>query len=197
MPEISLKRTALLKGGFLVAISSLGMGTGLLFFFKVPNFSLLEHAFRPHPLALAVTIGLVGLTLSTFWLLYSRLISGFLVRSFEEVLGRDALTYLPLAFIALAPITLRHYLSAADILVRIRLLLEGAVFLMIYLKVVQFREWRRVRPEAGPGPLARLSGLSLKKKLVFLFIGFLVFANLGSLMMLKNCLLYTSPSPRD
>ncbi len=195
MPEISLKRTALLKGGFLVAISSLGMGTGLLFFFKVPNFSLLEHAFRPHPLALAVTIGLVGLTLSTFWLLYSRLISGFLVRSFEEVLGRDALTYLPLAFIALAPITLRHYLSAADILVRIRLLLEGAVFLMIYLKVVQFREWRRVRPEAGPGPLARLSGLSLKKKLVFLFIGFLVFANLGSLMMLKKRIYFSGDEP--
>ncbi len=167
---------ALLKGGVLVAISSLGMGMGLLFFFEVPKFTFFEHAFRPRPLALTAATGLVGLTLLTFWLLYSRLVSRLLARSFEEVLGRDALTYLPLAFIVLAPVTLRHYLSAADILVRTRLLLEAAVFLVIYLKVVQFREWRRLRAEATPAPLARLSGLSSKKKLAALFIGFLVFS---------------------
>jgi hypothetical protein len=192
---MSLKNVALLKGGVLVAISSLGMGTGLFFFFEVPKFTFLEHAFRPRPLALAAATGLVGLTLLTFWLLYSRLVSRLLARSFEEVLGRDALTYLPLAFIALAPITLRHYLSAADILVRTRLILEAAVFLVIYLKAVQFREWRRFRTEARPAPLARLSGLSSKKKLAALFIGSLVFANLGSVIMLKKGIYFSGDEP--
>lgn len=75
---MSLKNMALLKGGVLVAISSLGMGTGLLFFFEVPKFTFLEHAFRPRPLALTAATGLVGLTLLTFWLLYSRLVSRLL-----------------------------------------------------------------------------------------------------------------------
>ena len=193
--ETSLKNTALLKGIILVAVSSLGLATGLLFLFEIPEFTILEHAFRPRPIALAGTMGLVGLTLITLWLLYSRIISGFLARSFEEVCGRDSLTYLPLAFAALAPVTLRHYLSAADILVRTKLLLAAAVFLAVYLKVVQFREWRRAQAEAGPAPLARLSGLSSKKKLALLFICFLVFANLGSVIMLKKGIYFSGDEP--
>ena len=193
--KMSLKNRALLKGGVLAAVSSLGMGTWLLFFFDVPKFTFLEHTFRPRPLALAAATGLIGLTLLTFWLIYSRIMSRLLARPFEEVLGRDALTHLPLAFTALAPITLRHYLSAADIMVRTRLLLEAAVFLVICLKVVQFLEWRRLRAEARPTPLARLAGLSSKKKLAALFIGSIVFANLGSVIMLKKGIYFSGDEP--
>jgi len=193
--KMSLKNRALLKGGVLTAVSSLGMGTWLLFFFEVTKFTFLEHAFRPRPFALAAATGLIGLTLLTFWLIYSRIMSRLHARPFEEVLGRDALTYLPLAFTALAPVTLRHYLSAADIMVRTRLLLEAAVFLVICLKVVQFLEWRRRRAEAVPSPLARLSGLSSKKKLVALFIAFLVFANLGSVIMFRKGIYFSGDEP--
>jgi len=193
--KMSLKNMALLKAGVLVAISSLGMGACLIFFFEAPNFTFLGHAFRPRPLALAAATGLIGLTLLTFWLLYSRIASGLLARPFEEVLGRDAFTYLPLAFTALAPIALGHYLSAADLLVRTRLLLEAAVVLVIYLKVVQFRGWRRLRAEARPAPFARLSGLSSKKKLAALFIVFLVFANLGSVIMFRKGIYFSGDEP--
>jgi len=193
--KMSLKNRALLKDGVLTVVSSLGMGTWLLFFFEVPKFTFLEHTFRPQPLALAAATGLIGLTLLTFRLLYSRIMSGLHAQPFEEVLGRDALTYLPLAFTALAPVTLRHYLSAADIMVRTKLLLEAAVFLVICLKVVQFLEWRRRRAEAVPSPLAPLSGLSLKKKLAALFVASLVFANLGSVLMFREGISFSGDEP--
>ena len=185
----------LFSGGAIVLLAALGPAIGSLFVSEIPGFTIRDHTFRPDPLAGLAYAGLFGLTLITFWLLYSRTVSRLLGVPFEEVCERDARTFLPLAFIGLAPATLFHYIGAADIVARTRLLVGMAILLAFFLKAGQFREWRRRSVDSRPGPISEILRPSLRPKPVGLFLAALVAFNLGSVLMLGKGVGFSGDEP--
>jgi hypothetical protein len=176
-------KKSLLLGSPMVLISSLGPATLFLFAFQAPAFTVFKHAFKLNVPAAAAAAALCGLTLYTFWLLYSRIVSRALGVPFAEVLGRDARTLLPLAIMALAPVTLSHYLGAEDILARVRFLASGAILLVVFLKAGQFGEWRRRNRVPNPAPVVTKGRRGGGRKLLVLFLAALAAFNAGSLIM--------------
>jgi hypothetical protein len=173
-----------LRAGLPAALAAVGLAVYLQFASAAPGYTIFEHAFKPRVPALLAAAAVIGLTLFAFQVLYARLVSRLAAAPFEEVLRRDALTLLPLAATAFAPVTLARYIGAADIAVRSRLFLGAAVALVVYLKAVAFLDWRRRAPEARAPLLPAVSRLSTRKKLGLLFLASLVAFNLGAAIML-------------
>jgi hypothetical protein len=190
-----MKIRSLFPAALIPLVSSAGLAVWQSLVSESPGFTFFSHAFRPRPVLLAALFALAVLTITAFWLIYSLAVSRLLAAPFEEVLRRDARTYLPLAFAGLAPGTLVHYLSAADVLVRSRLLLAGTLALVIMIKVVQFRSWRKRRPGPLPVRLFDPSKLSPRKKSTALFLAALAVFNLGSLVLIGKGMGFSGDEP--
>ncbi|MHB8095514.1 MAG: hypothetical protein ACYDH0_11305, partial [Candidatus Aminicenantales bacterium] len=190
-----MKAKSLFPAALIPLVSAAGLAVWQSLVSESRGFTFFEHAFRPRPVPLAAYFALAALTIAAFWFVYSRTVSRLLSAPFEEVLRRDARTYLPLAFAGLAPGTLVHYLSAADILVRSRLLLAGTFVLIVILKVVQFRSWRKQRPGPLPVRLFDPSKLPAQKKSAALFLAALAVFNIGSLILTGKGMGFSGDEP--
>jgi hypothetical protein len=177
-------KKTVLQAGAPAAIAAAGLAVYARFASAVPGYTIFEHAFKPPIPTLLAAAAVIGLTLFAFQVLYARVVSRLAAAPFEEVFRRDALTLLPLAATALAPVTLARYVAAADVSVRSRLLLGAAVALVVYLKAVAFRDLRRQVPGPRAPLLPPVSRLSSRKKLGLLFLASLVAFNLGAAIML-------------
>jgi len=190
-----MKTRSLFPAALIPLVASAGLAVWQSLAIASPGFTFFEHVFRPRPVPLAAFIALAFLTINAFWLVYSRAVSRLLSEPFEEVLRRDAWTYCPLALAGLAPWTLVHYLSAADVLVRSRLLLAGTFASVIILKIVQFRAWRKRRPGPLPIRLFDPSRLSARRKSAALFLAALAAFNIGSLILIEKGIGFSGDEP--
>ena len=94
-------------------VFSVLLSTCLLLHQQAPQFTFTHRDFHPSlPAVLFVTTAGFVLLL-TLWVLYSKLASRLFARDESDVLRRDFLTFLPLLFLSLAPLTLRHYIGTA------------------------------------------------------------------------------------
>ncbi len=184
-----------LWAGVPAALAAAGLAVYARFASAVPGFTIFTHAFRPGVTGLLAATAVIGLTLFAFQVLYARAASRLAAVSFGEALRRDSLTLLPLAATALAPITLSRYIGAADVAVRSRLLFGSALALVICLKVVVFRDWRRRAPKPCAPLLPAVSRLSCRKKLGLLFLASLLAFNLGAAIMLREGVGFTGDEP--
>jgi hypothetical protein len=191
---MDMKKT-ILGAGTLAALAAAGLAVYARFMSDVPGFTVFAHAFRPRAPGLLAAAAIIGLTLFAFQVLYARAVSRLAAAPFGEVLRRDSLTLLPLAVTALAPVTLTRYIGAADIAVRSRLLFGAAVALVVYLKAVAFRDWRRRAPGPHAPLLPVLSRLSARKKLGLLFLASVVAFNLGAAIMLGEGIGFSGDEP--
>ncbi len=185
----------LIPGEMIVLLAALGASFGAIFVSKIPEFTAAGHAFRPNPGTWLASAALIGLTLITFWILYSRAVARLLGVPFEDVLRRDAWTFAPLAFVGLAPVTLIHYIGAADVLARTRLLIAAAIILVFFFKIGQFREWRRRSREGRPESAPEFLRPSLCVKPVGLVIAALLAFNAGSVLMLGKGIGFSGDEP--
>ncbi len=176
-------------------LAAAGLAIYTRFTSELPGFTIFEHAFRPRLPALLGTAAVIGLTLFAFQALYAWAVSQLAKAPFEEVLRRDAWTLLPLAATALAPITLNRYIGAADVAVRSRLLLGGAVALVVCLKTAGFRDRRKRASGARPPILSAISGLSSRKKLGLLALASIIAFNLGAAIMLGKGVGFSGDEP--
>lgn len=150
---------------------------------KAPALTISNHAFSPFSGTVAVFSGLLFLFFLAFWAGYSRLVSSVLTADYEEVLVRDFLTFPPFLFFSLTPLTLGHYIGGKDLQDRLVLFLVGLGSAFFYLKLVQIRRWSAGRELPWQRAEKWFSLLSVKKKLIVLFVAALVFFNAGSAVM--------------
>ncbi len=191
---MDMKKT-LLRTGAPVALAAAGLAVYARFASGIPACTVFAHAFRPSVPGLLAATAVIGLTLFAFQVLYARIVSRLAAAPIGAVLRRDAWTLLPLAATALAPVTLIHYIGAADVAVRVRLLLGAAVALVVYLKAVGFRDWRRRAPGARPAFFPAVSRLSVRKKLGLMFLASLIAFNLGAALMLGQGVGFSGDEP--
>ncbi len=188
-------KKSVFRAGVPAALAAAGLAVYARFLSEIPGYTIFEHAFKPRVPALLAAAAVIGLTLFAFQVLYARVVSRLAAVPFEEVLRRDALTLLPLTATALAPVTLTRYIGVTDIAVRSGLLFGAAVALVVYLKAVTFRDWRRRAPEARATLLPAVSRLSSRKKLGLLFLGSLAAFNLGAAIMLGEGVGFSGDEP--
>jgi hypothetical protein len=158
----------------------------LLLLRRVSGFTILNHAFDPFQASVALLTILFFLVLVILWMLYSNLVSSAFSQNLEDVLARDALTFLPLLFFSLTPLTLLHYIGANDLQVRLRLFAGCIGLAFLYLKLIQIQLWNKARALPWQKLGAWFSALPLKKKLIFLFIVAVVLFNAGSGLMTRE-----------
>ena len=188
-------KKSVFRAGVPAALAAAGLAVYARFLSEIPGYTIFEHAFKPRVPALLAAAAVIGLTLFAFQVLYARVVSRLAAVPFEEVLRRDALTLLPLTATALAPATLTRYIGITDIAVRSGLLFGAAVALVVYLKAVTFRDWRRRAPEARATLLPAVSRLSSRKKLGLLFLASLAAFNLGAAIMLGEGVGFSGDEP--
>ncbi|HCS46990.1 MAG TPA: hypothetical protein DIW61_01500, partial [Candidatus Aminicenantes bacterium] len=90
---------------FMFFLFSALLSSCFLLILQVPGFKVSRHSFEPSTVALVLLSALIFAILVAFWALYARAVSRLLARRESEVLEQDFLTYLPLFFLSLTPLT--------------------------------------------------------------------------------------------
>jgi hypothetical protein len=114
------------------------------------------------------------------------MVQRLLVRKEAEVLEMDFLTYLPLLLLSLAPLTLRHYISSADLETRLKLFLLAVVLAIVYLKAVQAGRWCEKKGPFWRTWSEKFSAFSPKKRIALLFFVSLLAFNAGTLFLVSG-----------
>ena len=174
---------------------SLVIGFFVDFCRHLPSWSMAHHVWSPDPVQIIVLALLIFPLLFGLWAVYawaSRKIFGL---DFGLSLGRDLLTYIPAFVFLLAPLTLRHYLTADDLRARLIWLGVGALLAVLYLKAVQAWRWSKENSRPGRELAGRFRLWPLKTKLTLLFLTAVVLYNIGSLTLLGRGIWFSGDEP--
>ncbi len=171
------------------------IGLHILLLRQVPHFTLTNRAFRPSLPAVLVVTGVVFALLLAVWAVYSRLASRLFRREESEIRGEDHLTFLPLLFLSLAPLTLRHYIAAADLQTRLGLFALGIGAALVYLKIVQAGRWGQAANPFWKSWNRKFAAFSLKKKIIILFLASLLLFNAGALLLISRGITWSGDQP--
>jgi hypothetical protein len=166
-----------------------------LLFGQVSAFTITHRDFSPSPASIILLTSLFFVLLLAIWMLYAKAASSLLVQQQADVMSRDFLTFLPIIFLSLTPLSLTHYISAGDLRSRLVLFLWGIAGAFLYLKVAETNRWAA----AGSAPWQewgrRFVVLSDRKKLLLLFLAGLLVFNTGSLLMTAEGFSFTGDEP--
>ena len=166
-----------------------------LLFHQARSFSFTHHDFHPAPAALALLTAVFFVLLLSVWILYSRWAAGLFRQVPAAVLEKDFLSFLPALFLSLAPLTLGHYIGAADLRARLSLFLLAVGGAFLYLKIISAREWAAGDSSLWAGWLTRFQARSLPKRITILFAAAVILFNAGSLVMIYRGATFSGDEP--
>jgi len=180
---------------FMFALFGTLLGGFVLLIREVPRYTVSRHAFEPSPLALVLTSALSFTVLLALWRLTGRVVSRVSGQSEAEVLDQDFLTYLPLVFLSLAPLTLRHFISSADLAARLKLFALALATAIVYLKAVQTGRWSKTRVWIFESWRRKFDSLSIRRRIVILFLVSLLAFNVGTLLLVSKGATFSGDEP--
>jgi len=155
----------------------------VLFMAQAKSFSFRNHTFEAPWLSLLLYTLLIGTALTALWHFSAKSLVARGGLSYERALSRDLLSYFPLIFFLLLPLTTLHYISSPDLLCRLRLHGAALFLAVLYLKI-PLHHIRGKEAKYSPARfMQRFSGLSSKKKLIILFFISLFLYNAGSAVL--------------
>lgn len=162
-----------------VLLANLLLALGVALFISIyrlsADFTILDHSFRLNIEFLVVWVACFVLLLLASSLL-ARREAGLFDALPESGRRRGVPALLPLGFFLLSPWLLHFYTSRDDLRVRLRLL---ALFIIAAVLFLSHSRFARFLPQKGSGldkAVAKFSTLSLRRRLVFLFLAsFLVY----------------------
>lgn len=188
------KAPSLLRQIFFL-LSALCVAFFLQFRSEVPTFTFLQHRYRIEPGSLAVSAVLVYLLLLGLWALFSQILGKACFIKYKEALARDFWTYSPLVFFALTPLVLGHYLTFDDLQRRLGLFFMAVLFSVFYLKAVWAVHLIPKKPAFWLSWAQKFFLLSLRKRLLLLFLVALLIYNGASLLMHSNGISFSGDEP--
>jgi hypothetical protein len=180
---------------FMFFLFSVLLCSTILLIIQVPGFRISRHSFELSPVPFVLLSASIFVLLPALWALYARAVSRFLARRESEVLGQDFLTYLPLLFLSLAPLTLRNYIGSADLETRLKLFLFAVAAAIFYLKAVQAGRWSENKAPFWRTWSGKFSALSPKKRIAVLFFGSFLAFNAGTLLLLTGGPTFSGDEP--
>jgi hypothetical protein len=174
---------------------SLVIGFFVDFCRHLPSWSIIHHVWSPDPGEIVVLALLIFPVLFGVWAVYGWACRKIFRLDFGLSLGCDLLTYIPALIFLLAPLTLRHYLTADDLRARLILLGVGALLAVLYLKAVLVWRWSKTNSRPARERAGLFRSWPLKTKLVLLFLTAVVLYSIGSLTLLGRGIWFSGDEP--
>ena len=162
---------------------------------RIPAFSISSHAFRPDAGAWILAAAPLFILILGFWASFSFALGKTGRLSYHDALGLDFPTYVPLLFLALAPLSLIHYLTFDDLHKRMKLFALAVIFAVLYLKAVQLARIVRDKPAPWLLRLRRFFSLPPRRQVFVLFCAAVLIYNAGSQLMISNGVSFGGDEP--
>jgi len=179
----------------LILIFALFAALFLQFRSRIPSFSMSGHAFRPDAGAWLLAAAPLFILILGLWAAFSFALGKAGRISYHDALGLDFPTYFPLLFLALAPLSLVHYLTFADLRQRMNLVAVAVFVAVLYLKSVRLLHSVRNSPAPWLLRLRRFFALPARRRALILFAAAVVTYNAGSLVMTSNGVSFGGDEP--
>ncbi|MCK4932599.1 MAG: hypothetical protein KAT01_10565 [Candidatus Aminicenantes bacterium] len=158
----------------------------ILYYNQGKNFTVQDHSFHLSLLPFLLMSLLSFLLLGGMWVLSAKFLSSSFSLPYQQGLSLDFLSYLPLFFLLLIPFVSFHYLSSGDLLMRLKLHGLATLFFIFTLKFATVFLLARDKPFFLDRIIQRITSLSLRRKLVLLFVVALLFYGIGSAVLVTK-----------
>ncbi len=172
-----------------------GLSLFLTIYKDVSSYTISDHALRfsSFPRAAALFSGVLGFLFITWWFL-SRFERKFLPDPPSSLLWKNFLAYLPLGLSLLSPLLLRFYLTSDDLRIRLNLFAGFMVASFILIKLFQWNKQGRMK-DFRERLISQFEELSLKKKLLALFLVAFIVYHLGAWCLVSQGFAYAGDEP--
>jgi len=162
---------------------------------QIHSYTIANHSFRFNIFLYVTAAVFAFFILLTAWLSFSK----FLSRHFEISLARtqnlDILSYIPFFLLLLLPLTNSRYIDHNDFSARVALFGFAVLACTFSIKFMILQKLKIEKSDSTQNFWKKTSSLSLRKKLVILFILALVVFNFGSVLMKKGGISYSGDEP--
>ena len=182
----------------LLALGAGGLALFIGVLIQTPRYTILSHEFG---LGFGAVILVLLLWAGFFALMFSgtRLLARREARAFgldfEDRLKKNALATVPCVFLILSPTLGAQYWTREDLRGRLGLLALFVILAALYLKLADVLPLIKGRSTAMKAWRARIEGLTLKKKLVFLFVGAFLIYNLCTFILVSRGVTFSGDEP--
>ena len=167
----------------------------ILYYNQGKNFTIQDHSFHL-PLFLFILLSLLFmLVLGGIWALSAKILSFSFSIPCRQGLSYDFLNNLPLFFLLLVPFVSFHYLSSGDLLTRLKLLGFATLFSILFLKCATVFVLASGKSQKFNWSIQKITSLSLRKKLVLLFVVALLFYGAGSAILVTKGINFSGDEP--
>jgi len=167
----------------------------VLFYKQLSTFTFSSHSFTLRVIPFLIQGLLFFLLFTGVWIGYSRAVTNLHKIDFAKTLDQDFLTYIPLLCLILLPLLLFYYIDSDDLLVRSKILLWSILFSLLYLKALSFYQLSNKRESFIKSIREKLSSLSIKKKLLLLFMISMLLYNAGSILLTSSGQTFAGDEP--
>lgn len=167
----------------------------LLILNQTQAYTVLSHSFQLKTGIFIILLTLFCFLLLALWLFYSKTISRLYSIEYFSVLSQDFLTFLPIIFLSLLPLAASHYLSSNDLLSRFKLFGLAILLVFLYLKFVLTYHLGKENSYSVKRLINRFSSLSLRKKMLLLFLTALILHNTGSALKTSKGMTFSGDEP--
>ena len=171
---------------------------GLALFFTIykdaSSYSFAAHSLRPSFFIFAGFFLVCLAFLISTWRGIAMVEKKFFSDESPSLLWENFFAYLPLGFSLLTPLLLRFYLTSDDLKARLDLLLISMILGFILIKLFHWHRRGRLR-DFWKRNLSRFVQLSLKKKILILFLVALFVYHLGAFYYVSKGLAYSGDEP--
>jgi len=159
------------------------------------SYTIANHSFRFNVFPYVTAAVFAFFILLIAWLFCSKLLSWLLEISSVRTQNLGVLSYIPLVLLILLPLCNSRYVDHNDFSSRVTLFGYAVLVGIFAIKFMAFQKLKTEKPERIQNFWKKLSSISPKKKLVFLFVLALVVFNFGSILMKKGGISYSGDEP--
>lgn len=178
-----------------LAIIAFLLSYAFIFSRQIADFTVQSHKPVVRISTMLPQIFLFFLLFVGVWMGYSTIFSRLFRLDRRESLRQDFASYLPLMFLILLPLLLNHYLDAKDLLARRNIFFGSILIAILYLKMGTWHACAQKRDFPLKHFGKKISTLSIRKKLVLLFILSIVLYNGGSLLLTSSGQTFAGDEP--
>jgi len=172
---------------------------GLAFFLNIciasSHFTKLEHSLRIDPFLFSLSLVAVFFLLIFGWIFLARIETNFFAGDKVTALWQGFLASTPLFFFLLSPFLLQHYLTRDDFRTRLSVLAVLIFLAIIYLKLIEWNKIFNTSFSFFKKWEAKLSALSLRKKLVILFFLAFIIYNISTFVIVSKGITFSGDEP--
>jgi len=187
-----------LKTAAIFGLAGAGLSIYVNIFLQSRTYTIISHGFRLFGSYLAMFLAL-WIAFTAFLILSARMAAGIETRAFgsdpEDRFKRNTLAAAPFLFFLLTPLLFSNYMTRDDF--RARLVLFG-VFVaaaVVFLKLPDIVPQFKKQPPLLDKWNCRFKALSLRKKLVFLFLAAFAVYNLAAFALVSQGITFSGDEP--